>query len=299
MCRLFGMNAGGRAVAATFWLLEAPDSLAVQSRREPDGTGLGWFGSDGVPRVDKQPLAAFRDAAFAREARERLSSTFLAHIRFASTGGLVMANTHPFEQAGRLFAHNGVIGDLPRFESRLGAWRALVAGDTDSERFFALVTKETSARGGDVSAGITAAVRWIAQELPVFALNLVLAARGELWALRYPDTHELFVLERAAGGVTGRRHLEHASAAGTVRVRSAALAGAPAVVVASERMDEDPGWRPLASGELLHVSRTLQCRRAHILPEPPRHPLTLADLDPRAAASQAPAPETSPPPPMG
>ncbi len=43
MCRLFGLSAGQRRVQATFWLLDAPDSLAVQSRREPHGTGLGIF----------------------------------------------------------------------------------------------------------------------------------------------------------------------------------------------------------------------------------------------------------------
>lgn len=61
---------------ATFWLLEAPDSLAQQSRREPDGTGLGTFSADGAPLVEKQPLAAYADEQFAQEARERQSTTF-------------------------------------------------------------------------------------------------------------------------------------------------------------------------------------------------------------------------------
>ena len=92
----------------------------------------------------------------------------------------------------------------------------------------------------------------------MFALNIVLITAGELWALRYPDVHELHVLERAAGGPTGTRHLDHASARGSVRVRSGDLATRPAVVVASEPMDEDPGWRALQSGELLHVDPDLQ-----------------------------------------
>src|SRR4051812_17911175 len=70
MCRLFGMTGGRQAVRATFWLLEAPDSLAQQSRREPDGTGIGWFGDDRRAHVAKQPLAAYEDEAFARAARE-------------------------------------------------------------------------------------------------------------------------------------------------------------------------------------------------------------------------------------
>src|SRR5690242_3528815 len=202
MCRLFGMSGAPRRVAATFWLLEAPDSLAKQSRREPDGTGLGTFDEQAHAVVSKQPLAAYEDRRFAMAARDVRSHTFVAHIRYASTGAVNLKNTHPFEQAGRLFAHNGVIGDLPALEQHLGDGRRLVAGDTDSERFFALITR-TIERRGDVKAGIEHAVGWVAEHLPVFALNFVLITARELWALRYPDTHELHVLERNAGGPGG------------------------------------------------------------------------------------------------
>ena len=288
MCRLFGMAAGPRRVMATFWLLEAPDSLAQQSRREPDGTGLGWFTEQGKPCVDKRPIPAYEDAEFARRAHEVRSDAFVAHVRYASTGGLEERNTHPFEQEGRLFAHNGVIEGLDRLDAHLGDARSLVQGDTDSERFFALITSETRAAGGDVGAGIAAAARWIADELPVFAMNIVLVTPGELWALRYPETHDLLLLQRAAGGSSGTRHLEHASAAGRIRVRSGELADCPAVVVATERMDEDPGWEQLEPGVLVHVGRDLAVSRTTILDGPPRHPLTLKDLGVTAAASQHP-----------
>lgn len=290
MCRLFGMSGGDQRVRATFWLLEAPDSLAEQSRREPDGTGVGWFDTDGRPHVAKQPLAAYEDQAFAREARELESTTFVAHVRYATTGAIEARNTHPFEQRGRLFAHNGVIQDLDRLEHELGDDRALVKGDTDSERFFALVTRETERQSGDVGAGIVAAARWVAAQLPLYAINLVLASADGLWALRYPDVHELWVLERGAGGPHGGRHLDAASAAGSVRVRSAALAREPSVIVASEPMDEDLGWRALESGELVHVARTLKLESTIMLDRPPAHQLTLDDLQPRAAAAQAPPP---------
>ncbi|MEV0081380.1 class II glutamine amidotransferase [Saccharopolyspora sp. NPDC050642] len=287
MCRLFGLSAAPRRVQATFWLLEAPDSLAQQSRREPDGTGLGIFSADGEPEVDKRPLAAYEDRAFAEEAKHCRSVTFVAHIRYASTGALEQRNTHPFQQHGRLFAHNGVIGDLPALDAELGDHRGLVAGETDSERFFALITKHIDANGGAVEAGIAAAARWVADSLPVYALNLVLTTPSELWALRYPDTHELHVLQRAAGGQHGDRYLDHASSAGRIRTRSGQLAKAPAVVVASERMDEDPGWQEMRAGELLHVGRDLSVTRRIVLEHPPRRPLSLADLDAHAAASQA------------
>jgi glutamine amidotransferase len=236
--------------------------------------------------VYKRPVAAYEDTEFARRARELRSTTFIAHIRYASTGGLDMRNTHPFLQDGRLFAHNGVIEDLHRLEAELGEARELVNGDTDSERFFALITKYTR-QGDDVTTAISRAVRWVAANLPVYAVNVVATTPTDLWALRYPETHELFVLERSAGGPYGNRHLEHASASGTVRVRSADLSATPAVVVATERMDEDPGWRPLRPGELLHVGPELRIDTRIVLAEPPRYLLRLADLNPTAAASQS------------
>lgn len=286
MCRLFGLSAAPRRVHATFWLLDAPDSIAQQSRREPDGTGLGTYTSDGDPLVEKQPLAAFADREFAEEAKQRESTTFLAHIRYASTGAVQPRNTHPFEQQGRLFAHNGVIADLPRLDAELGAYRALVKGDTDSERLFALITKQIDACGGDVGAGITAAVRWVAETVPVFALNLIVTTGTEMWALRYPDTHQLFVLPRVAGGPHGVRHLDHASPAGRIRARSGPLSSRGAVIVASERMDEDAGWREMQTGELLHVDDRRHVSSTLILDRPPRHRLSLDDLGAHAAASQ-------------
>lgn len=286
MCRLFGMSGGRDPVRATFWLLEAPDSLAEQSRREPDGTGLGTFDHDGQPVVSKQPLAAYEDQEFCQQAREVSSRTFVAHVRYASTGAVSPENTHPFEQHDRLFAHNGVIEDLDRLDEELGEDRSLVQGDTDSERYFALVTREIE-RDGDIGAAIARAAGWIAENLPVFALNIVLITATELWGLRYPDVHELYVLERSAGGPTGARHLDHASARGSVRVRSGDLSTRPAVVVASEPMDEDPGWHALRSGELLHVGPDLRVTITRALERPPAHQLTLDDLTGKAASSQA------------
>jgi predicted glutamine amidotransferase len=286
MCRLFGLSSAPRRVRAVFWLLEAPDSLSTQSRRDPDGTGLGYFDTSGAPEVRKAPIAAYQDRDFAQQARHVESATFLAHVRFASTGGTQPRNTHPFCQDGRLFAHNGVVEGLDRLEAHLGDDMRPVGGDTDSERFFALITRETRAHGGDVTAGITLAIRWIARRLPVFALNLVLTTPEGLWALRYPDTHGLYVLQRAGGGHHGNRHLDHSGTAGRMRVRSGDLADTPAVVVASEPMDDNPGWRQLGAGELLHVDRDQRLTSRMVLKDPPAHPLRLADLHPQAAASQ-------------
>jgi glutamine amidotransferase len=85
MCRLFGMSAGEDRAHASFWLLDAPDSLSAQSRREPDGTGIGSFDEHDKPHVSKQAIAAYEDARFAAQSHELTSRTFIAHVRFAST----------------------------------------------------------------------------------------------------------------------------------------------------------------------------------------------------------------------
>jgi glutamine amidotransferase len=289
MCRLFGLSSAPKRTHATFWLLDAPDSLTDQSHQDADGTGLGYFDPQGTPQVCKAPMAAFKDRAFATEAKQVESATFVAHIRYASTGSLDTRNTHPFQQHGRIFAHNGVIEDLDRLDDHLGEDLGLVHGDTDSERFFALVTREIQAQGGDVATGIQHAAQWIAQNLPVYALNLILATPTELWALRYPDTHQLYVLHRPAGGQHHSRQLDHAGTDGHMRIHSRSLIDVPAVVVASERMDDHPQWRLMDPGELLHVGPDLQLTHRIALPNPPAHQLTLKDLRPDAAASQTPA----------
>ena len=267
MCRLFGLAAAPHRVHASFWLLEAPDSLVSQSLRNPDGTGFGFFDPNGLPVLDKEPLAAFEDATFTREARHISSTTFVSHIRYATTGAHTVPNTHPFAIDGRVFAHNGVLRGLDRLETELGDDLALVQGETDSERYFALVTREIRVNGGDVGAGLTTAARWIAQNLPVYSINCLLATEHELWAFRYPETHHLYVLEREAGGSRGEQELHHAST--QLRVHSQHLAERPSVVVASEPLDDHPGWRPIGSGELLHVGPELALDSAVAVDFPP------------------------------
>ena len=258
------MSASPHRVHAKFWLLDAPDSIIGQGRRNPDGTGLGYFHAHGAPVIDKEPLAASADEAFAVEARHVSSTVFLAHVRFATTGARTVENCHPFVIDDRIFAHNGAIGGLKQLEARLGADMTNVRGQTDSERYFALVSKEIRAHGGDVGAGLQAAVRWIAANLPVSSMNCVLATGCELWAFRYPRRHRLYVLERQAGGPHGCRDVHYTSSA--LRVHSPHLSEWPSVVVASEPLDDSRGWRLLEPGELVHVGRNLEVS-SHILIE--------------------------------
>src|SRR5215831_5393436 len=290
VCRLLGLNAGREPVSASFWLVDAPDSLEVQSHRNVDGSGIGFFDPAGAPVLDKQPEPAFTDAEFLREARRARSVTFTAHVRYATAGRRTLANTHPFTMRGRIMAHNGGLGELDRLEEQLGPYRDLVGGDTDSERYFALITQQVDTHGGDVAAGITAAARWIAERLPVSSLNAIVAVAGELWALRYPGQHALHIIERPAGasspgstaapagsGDTGTGL--HARST-TSSVHAPELHVLPSVVVASEELDGEHGWRMLASGELVHVRPDLTVESTVVLPQPPVHLVRLPASNP-------------------
>jgi predicted glutamine amidotransferase len=285
MCRLLGLTAGREPIGASFWLLDAPDSLEVQSRRNADGSGIGFFGPSGTPVLDKQPEAAFRDKGFARVARRARSVTFVAHVRYATTGGATVENTHPFTMRGRIMAHNGGFGDVQRLDEQLGRYGDLVLGDTDSERYFALIIQQVDAHAGDVGAGIAAAASWIGARLPMSSLNTVVAAPGELWVLRYPGQHALHIIERPAGAsipAAVSTGADGAAAAPGLHVRSAtssvhapALQALPSVVVASEELDGESGWRMLASGELVHVRPDLTVESAVVIPDPPAHLIPL------------------------
>jgi glutamine amidotransferase len=254
MCRLLGVHAKAPVNAHT-WLVTDQDSLLVESYRNPDGAGIGWFDADGSPALAKEAEPAYRDSEYERAARTAHSRTFVAHVRAASTGKRSVVNTHPFEMDGRLLAQNGAMDDLAALESHLGAGMSLVHGQTDSERFLALATVEARPAGADIGVGLAVAARWAAASLPVLALNSVVITATDLWALRYPDTHSLFVRE--------------------MRVDDVAC-----VVVASERLDGSEQWRMLEPGELVHVDRDGVLTSQVVVDHPPAQPLVLSERDP-------------------
>lgn len=277
MCRLFGINAGDREVHVEYWLLDAPDSMLVESRRNPDGTGIGWFGTgDDTPHVAKQPRSAFTDRTFRQEARSVRARTLITHIRAATAGHDALVNTHPFVVDGRIMAHNGGFGDLAAVEAHLGDYAARLQGQTDSERYAALIAKFTAAHDGDVSAGLAAAAGWIADNVPMYSLNCLVAAPGNLFALRYPDQRALHVARRRIDPASGALQASSALAAHEVH----AAEPTEVVVVASERVDDGEDWRMLEAGELIHVGPDLSMTSRLVLERPPAHLHLLDEADP-------------------
>jgi glutamine amidotransferase len=151
----------------------------------------------------------------------------------------------------------------------------MVMGDTDSERLFALITVAIRDAGGDVRAGIKAAVLELAAEYELYSLNFVLSDIGHVWAFRYPEHNPLHLHRRPRGVPSGVAPLDEADAGGTLRLHSDDGAVAPLVVIASERISDEPGWEEILPGELVHVAPDLEVDREEVVSGPPRYPMVL------------------------
>ena len=140
MCRLFALHAGSHDVEADFWLLEAPTSLAGAERgqrrrlRHRRAERRGRAAADPQPGQGRRATGIYRGVAAAGGGVPVPRAPALRRHRAASR----WRTRIPFLQDGRVFAHNGVVGDLERLERRLGEHLAMVSGETDSERVFAL-----------------------------------------------------------------------------------------------------------------------------------------------------------------
>ena len=243
MCRLFGMLAA-EPTTARFWLLGATDSVLDQSYRNPDGTGLAHY-VEREPMVDKHPIAAYEDREFATEARQVHSHLVVAHVRHATRGEPRLENTQPFVHGSLVFAHNGTIDGLEDLPASL----SLLLGDTDSERYFALLRYHLG-EASDTLTGIQKTVEWIKENCAYTSLNFLLADGDSLYALRLPDDKELYVRR-----LEPEEKLRGVSSYGT---RSESDHSSGAILFASEKLDPATLWRELEPGTLTVAGPNLQ-----------------------------------------
>ncbi len=142
MCRLFAQVAP-QSISARDFLADSEFSLLRQadadlSNPQKDGWGLAWFGEDGKANVIKSGRAASEERArFTTAADHARSSVVLGHIRAASSGiGIDDAHSHPFADAGWVFAHNGTLHIHQEVAAALGPRRACLETGSDSEVYF-------------------------------------------------------------------------------------------------------------------------------------------------------------------
>ncbi len=143
MCRLFGFRSDVPDRVHESLVREA-NSLRVQSHEHKDGWGIASYeGKGSEPQVARGTGAAHSDPEFEHVSSLVSSHAVLAHIRLASVGPINIENAHPFVWGRWTFAHNGT---LQRFDDHAATvealidpdFRALIRGQTDSERCFYL-----------------------------------------------------------------------------------------------------------------------------------------------------------------
>lgn len=147
MCRFLAYT--GSPVWLDSLLIEPESSLISQSlaAREAktvvngDGCGIGWYGERDEPGIYRGILPAWSDRNLTSLCHQIRSSMFLAHVRSATTGGVSMANCHPFGFGRHLFMHNGQIGGYEKVKRAIEAHipddvYCSRAGNGDSEAMF-------------------------------------------------------------------------------------------------------------------------------------------------------------------
>jgi predicted glutamine amidotransferase len=267
MCRLLGVVTSRPAPLAGL-LAGDLDPFRGLADEHCDGWGIAHHPADhpadhsatgvgpkGAPVVRRSPRHALDGTAFTDAVTATETAAALLHLRKASAGMAVTeANTHPFAADGVALAHNGFFTPRAAVDALLPDAGAGCAGDTDSERYFALIRARLAGSGTDGGGGrpgptpphlalrdAAAAISGVAQ---VESLNALLLT---------PDA--LYAYARYEPQVVAARGGDAQSYGMAYRVDHTA-GGAWRVVVASNGWEQpSPAWRPLPNGSVLEATR--------------------------------------------
>ena len=264
MCRLLGI-VSSESTEFGLGLTGAPRCLATLSREHPDGWGIAIHdAAQASPRgepwaVHKGTVPAGADRRFHELAAQSRGHVLVAHVRQKTVGPTRLENTHPFVRDGWVFAHNGTIKATEVVRAGCSTERlAEIAGDTDSELFFAHVLtrldqrkllrlddEPSRARATDALHELTAQLR----RAQVGAINFVLSDGKTTFAHRFGRS--LFVLDR--GPTDPVRQKREVGPGATIMTPWTARR--QAVLIASERITDEP-WHEVPDGTLLRIERT-------------------------------------------
>src|SRR5919205_3087622 len=244
---------GGPEVTLSSVVLEPEHSLLVQSYApkemmsgvvNADGFGVGWYApwSGEEPAVYRSDGPLWSDRSLASIAPRIRSRSVFAAVRSATPGLPVeKSGTPPFASGPFMFAHNGAIEDFRRTAMRPlrdtlseEAYASLL-GTTDSETIFAILLDQLRRSSGNLAEASAATIRHVSAVCAKLGVRATLnlgVTDGEAMAFTRYSTegpgNSLYFVE------DGR-----------------AFPGA--VVVGSERLDGDVGWRAVPDRHLVVV----------------------------------------------
>jgi ergothioneine biosynthesis protein EgtC len=230
-----------------------------------DGFGIAWY----VPEVSPQPAQfrsiqpAWNNVNLLHLARVSRSPVILAHVRAATSGfGVTESNCHPFVADQFAFMHNGSVGEFRKMKRRLCSelsdrsyqW---IHGTTDSEHMFALFRDHAHRMDDDhpmevMAEALTATIAQILR----FAEDAGIKRRS-LLNLAVSDGKRAVVSRFASDGSGGpslylrtgeayvcQRGICHMIGNGNSRTT---------VIVASEPLTEEAGWREVPGNHLVLI----------------------------------------------
>jgi gamma-glutamyl hercynylcysteine S-oxide hydrolase len=252
MCRIAAYL--GPPIRLSRLLHEAPHGLYDQSRNARqmagssvagDGWGIGWFGPEAgtAPGLLKSILPLWSDENGKTATRAIVSGSLVGHVRYASPNiETCFVNTPLYVLDDHLWTVNGELKPWPgplskALRDKLDPdHEADLRGATDAEMTGALWRTCFRRTGGrDASLALRLALREI-RELArehhgAVKMNILVASATEIFAMRYADSGEPNTLYY----LTGEPRWHGGS------------------VVASEPLDDGPGWQEAEPGTLVHL----------------------------------------------
>ncbi|MEV0810981.1 ergothioneine biosynthesis protein EgtC [Micromonospora sp. NPDC050200] len=208
----------------------APRNMRGGGTVNADGFGVGWYAGDGDPVRYRRAAPIWGDVTLPALAAATLAGAVLAAVRSATVGMPVQESAAaPFAEGRWLFSHNGVVRGWPDsvvpLADRLPV-RDLLTLDapTDSALLWALVRHRLRA-DADPAEAVAETVAEVSEAAPGSRLNLLL-------------TDGRTVVASAVGHALSVR------------------ATPDAVLLASEPVDDDPGWRSVPDRHLVVATST-------------------------------------------
>ncbi|MDW8363579.1 MAG: class II glutamine amidotransferase [Myxococcales bacterium] len=216
----------------------------------PDGWGIArWEGP--ACQLFKEPCDGSESALarFLSDYPRFESTTFIGHVRRATSGTRSLANTHPFVRVflGRAmaFAHNGTV-ELPAEPSMFES-----VGETDSERLFCTLLTRLSEEG--IGLGDHARMEAVLSELNKHGTMNVVFSNGErLWVYHDREGYGgLFATRRLAPFQQVRLQDEE----WTVDLAEDKRPTQRGYVIATVPLTKGETWSPLEPGRLYVYER--------------------------------------------
>lgn len=242
MCRMAGIIAN-KEVDFHFSLILSKNSLRNQSKRNPDGWGIGYF-ENNTPKVKKDSKAAYQSKEFAQLSENVKSKIIISHVRYASVGNINDRNSHPFIYKNWIFAHNGTL-DKETLKEMLNSeyLTDLTSDGIDSELYFRYIIQNIEETGNALE-GIKKAINNVLNKAYYHGANFIMSDGQKLYAFKYENP--LNLLKR-----NPKKPIYYRSKETKALIESKLLSNERAVIIASERMTDDEEWQTLNDGELI------------------------------------------------